>query len=77
MTTLCLIVLRACSLPEHCGQHECKHYDGQAKGKHKGKEYPVVGGGGVEDDEVDEDASDDGGAGDEHGVDEEPGKPKG
>ena len=63
--------------PKHCSQHECKHDDGQAKGEHEGKEDPVVGGGGVEDDEVDEDAGDEGGAGDEQGIDEEPGQPKG
>ena len=71
---VCLFVF--CS-PKHCSQHECKHDDGQAKGEHEGKEDPVVGGGGVEDDEVDEDAGDEGGAGDEQGIDEEPGQPKG
>ena len=64
-------------LPEQCSQHECKHDDGQAEGEHEGKQDPVVGGGGVEDDEVDEDAGDEGGAGDEKSVDEEPGQPKG
>ena len=63
-------------LPEHCSQHECEHDDGQAEGEHEGKEDPVVGGGGVEDDEVDEDAGDEGGAGDEQSVDEKPGQPK-
>ena len=72
----CFVCLLVC-LPEQCSQHECKHDDGQAEGEHEGKEDPVVGGGGVEDDEVDEDAGDEGGARDEQGVNEEPGQPKG
>ena len=46
------------SLPEHGGEHECEHDDGQAKGEHEGQEDPVVGRRGVEDDEVDQDAGD-------------------
>ena len=79
------------SLPEHGGEHEGEHDDGQAKGEHEGQEDPVVGRRGVEDDEVDQDAGDhllnfflqiyqpgdQGGAGDEHSVHEEPGKPEG
>ena len=79
------------SLPEHGGEHEGEHDDGQAKGEHEGQEDPVVGRRGVEDDEVDQDAGDhllnfflqiyqpgdQGGAGDQHGVHEEPGEPEG
>ena len=46
------------SLPEHGGEHEGEHDDGQAKGEHEGQEDPVVGRRGVEDDEVDQDAGD-------------------
>ena len=64
-------------LPENCSEHERKHDDGQSIGEHEREEDPVVGGGGVEDDEVDQDARDQGGARDEQGVDKEPGQPKG
>ena len=51
---LCFFV----SLPEHGGEHEGEHDDGQAKGEHEGQEDPVVGRRGVEDDEVDQDTDD-------------------
>ena len=52
---LCFFVV---SLPEHGGNHEGEHDDGQAKGEHEGQEDPVVGRRGVEDDKVDQDAGD-------------------
>ena len=68
----------SCSLglaEDRC-QHEGEHDDGEAERHHKGQQDPVVGLGGVEDDEVDEDAAQEGGARDEGGVYKEPREPE-